>query len=602
MLLLAVFSVIAAVSGALADTTFVCGDVSGVWDTSGSPYYITDSVCVPSGDSLRIGPGVEVIFQGHYKFCVDSAAVLKAIGTAEDSIVFTAEDTTEGYNGLRIYKTEICTLAYCSFTYGKTSYRGGAVSARETEITITHCLFRNNRAIDDSLYGANGGALYLRECYAYILRSTFENNEAIAYGGAIEVFYGVCYVYGSSFYNNKSTWSGSAIRIYTNESSVIIENNIFFGNMGAGYGAVVSCSTSANQEVVIKGNIFVNNKYSGPIYIGWNNTAYIENNIIVDNIHHSVWWRYSGAICCESDTLYMINNTLQGNYNDSSIVTLGFHGKMAVLLNNTFDRPDTGETPIIYVYNDYYSSCSLYIAYCNIDSSRCEVRDTATGAIIWGTGNIDADPLFADTAAGDYHLLDGSPCIDAGAESIYIAIWDTVIYAPTADIDGNPRPFGHAWDIGACESPYSPSWGDAITIGWNLLSYPYTGVEFVSVMYPFADPVVFSFDPAIGYYNLAEVTAGSGYWILSHVDTLIDYIPPGVSSIDDTLIPGWNLLGAVDHVIPLGGISTTPAGLIIGYPWGFNGSTGMYESADSLHPGRGYWFLSSGHGRITVGP
>ena len=31
-----------------------------------------------------------------------------------------------------------------------------------------------------------------------------------------------------------------------------------------------------------------------------------------------------------------------------------------------------------------------------------------------GTGNIDADPIFADTANGNYHLLWNSPCIDAG--------------------------------------------------------------------------------------------------------------------------------------------------------------------------------------------
>ena len=81
------------VFGIAYSQTFVSGAVSGVWDSTGSPFYVTDSVCVPTGDSLRIGPGVEVIFQGHYKFCVDSNAVLKAIGTAADSIIFTAEDT-----------------------------------------------------------------------------------------------------------------------------------------------------------------------------------------------------------------------------------------------------------------------------------------------------------------------------------------------------------------------------------------------------------------------------------------------------------------------------------------------------------------------------
>ncbi len=37
------------------------------------------------------------------------------------------------------------------------------------------------------------------------------------------------------------------------------------------------------------------------------------------------------------------------------------------------------------------------------------------GDTVWaGTGNINTDPMFADTAAGDYSLLPGSPCIDAG--------------------------------------------------------------------------------------------------------------------------------------------------------------------------------------------
>jgi len=47
-----------------------------------------------------------------------------------------------------------------------------------------------------------------------------------------------------------------------------------------------------------------------------------------------------------------------------------------------------------------------------------------------GEGNIDANPMFADPAGGDYHLQLGSPCIDAG----------TNVGAPTEDIEGNPRP------------------------------------------------------------------------------------------------------------------------------------------------------------------
>lgn len=57
--------------------------------------------------------------------------------------------------------------------------------------------------------------------------------------------------------------------------------------------------------------------------------------------------------------------------------------------------------------------------------------------------NQSADPLFADAAAGDYHLAAGSPAIDAGAlDSLSGSI----------DPDGNPRVLGSAPDIGAFET------------------------------------------------------------------------------------------------------------------------------------------------------
>ncbi len=52
-----------------------------------------------------------------------------------------------------------------------------------------------------------------------------------------------------------------------------------------------------------------------------------------------------------------------------------------------------------------------------------------------GTGNIDADPLFVDPVAGDYHLQPGSPCIDT-ADPAYVAPPGEV------DLDGQRR----VWD------------------------------------------------------------------------------------------------------------------------------------------------------------
>jgi hypothetical protein len=56
-----------------------------------------------------------------------------------------------------------------------------------------------------------------------------------------------------------------------------------------------------------------------------------------------------------------------------------------------------------------------------------------------GEGNIDADPLFV--GGGDYHLAAGSPCINTG----------TGAGAPADDLDGDPRPQGVGYDMGADE-------------------------------------------------------------------------------------------------------------------------------------------------------
>ena len=89
-----------------------------------------------------------------------------------------------------------------------------------------------------------------------------------------------------------------------------------------------------------------------------------------------------------------------------------------------------------------------------IDHSDFVTRAPLAGApdsvvISEGAGNITGDPRFANAFAGDYHLLLGSPAIDAGA---------TLDLAFPTDLDGTPRVQGAGPDIGAFETtpPVSP--------------------------------------------------------------------------------------------------------------------------------------------------
>ncbi|NIA09845.1 MAG: hypothetical protein GWP10_08975, partial [Nitrospiraceae bacterium] len=62
------------------------------------------------------------------------------------------------------------------------------------------------------------------------------------------------------------------------------------------------------------------------------------------------------------------------------------------------------------------------------------------GAIITGTVNVWGDPAFVDPDAGDYHIGPGSAARDAGVDA-----------GVATDIDGDPRPWNLAPDIGADE-------------------------------------------------------------------------------------------------------------------------------------------------------
>jgi len=64
------------------------------------------------------------------------------------------------------------------------------------------------------------------------------------------------------------------------------------------------------------------------------------------------------------------------------------------------------------------------------------------GSSVSGTGNIVADPLFVDSANGNYRLAANSPCIDAGAAG------DLDL---SFDLDGNPRVKGRSIDMGCYE-------------------------------------------------------------------------------------------------------------------------------------------------------
>jgi hypothetical protein len=85
------------------------------------------------------------------------------------------------------------------------------------------------------------------------------------------------------------------------------------------------------------------------------------------------------------------------------------------------------------------------------------------GKVLTGTVNVENDPAFVNPTAWNYHLGAGSAAIDAGVDA-----------GITADIDGDPRPQGPGYDIGADEvvTSGSPTYTLTVhTVGQGIVSH-----------------------------------------------------------------------------------------------------------------------------------
>ncbi|MBN2541714.1 T9SS type A sorting domain-containing protein [bacterium] len=501
---------------ATLESTFVCGEVFGRWTADHSPYFVDCELHVPTDSSLIIEPGCSVIFLGHYKFCVDSNALFKAIGTEEDSIIFTAIDTlltdsTGGHHGIRFnYCADVCSLVYCKIEYGNANDGidtlnspndcGGAIRAFYSCISISHCKICHNFAsvsggaidcwhsdfiIEENLIMLNhtdrlGGAFAgVGASSALITKNIIANNSASIAGGLECDFHigSEVSIINNLIKNNSAVNEGGGLRVI--HSDVYIKGNVVVGNSSGYCGGGIELYNSDGE---VTSNLISNNiteQYGGGICIS-NASARIANNIIINNLAE---WDGGGIYCDVHVGSVLINNTIYGNTADRLGGGLYCWSLANLTIANTiFENNDDPEGNEIYIENrDTDYPCSLYISHCVIDPLDCYIESGA-GIILWDSGNIEDDPLFDDDSL--FHLAEGSPCIDAGTEFV-ISPWGDTVYAPYEDFEGDPRPQCEGWDIGADESPFSDITEKQSTLptDWSLTAYPNPFNAEISIYY-----------------------------------------------------------------------------------------------------------------------
>ena len=242
--------------------------------------------------------------------------------------------------------------------------------------------------------------------------------------------------------DNKGTWGGG---IYNYESSPTIENCIFNANTTTILSGGGMCNTDSSNPNLTN-CIFIGNTakyYGGGIYNRVNSSPTIANCIFYGNqtTNHEGG---GGGIGNSNSSPKLINCALSEN----SALNGGPGGGMY----NYQSSPTV--TNCIFWGNTASNSKEIYNAGSNPTVSYCDIEQG--NPVYPGEENIKVDPCFVNDDANNYHLAQGSPCIDRCNPNFNPNPGET-------DIDGEPRKVdgdgngSFIVDIGADEYYWSPA-------------------------------------------------------------------------------------------------------------------------------------------------
>ena len=340
--------------------------------------------------------------------------------------------------GVVLCKNARLELTNCTFVNNDAEWRGGVVDCNDSEAIIEGCTFTGNTAS-----GMHGGAVFARGTTLSISDSTFEENT----GSALEFFDSVVTVTDCTFENNSAD-EGGAVYAYVT-SDVITQTGLrlagctFVKNVATTYGGALC---SYGTRATIDACTFTANAASdngGAIY-NHRSSPTITNCVFDENIAND----FGGAVANNNNSApEILHCTFVANVADSGGAVSSRRQSAPLLSHCIFWSNEADQGSSICVAREttgitYVSKAT--IKYCDVQKGKASTYTETGCTLTWGSGNLEANPLFSGPESGDYHLAIDSPCVDAGDPDYFAAVNPT-------DRDGAARPYGKIVDLGAYE-------------------------------------------------------------------------------------------------------------------------------------------------------
>jgi len=484
----------------LSQTIISGGFVGGIWDKSGSPYLVQGDITVHSDSFLYIMPGTEVRFDAGIG--MDVYGLLKIAGALDDTVLLTAADTAQGWNGLDIYNQVNAGTDSSEIKFAKVQYsgnmglqgQGGAIYLENSaRMIIRNSRLCHNRAesgagvylrnspvnlknllIDQNKAGNKGGGVFCHNSNA-----TFDNihmvfNNSLT-GAGLYLLASDVLVTGSSINHNNSMGGGGGAVLHEGSDGVFSYSSFSWNTAhGSGGGvALLENSMASFNYCSFDGNICIQEQYlaygGGAFITNYDNLPVFSNCIFSYN--HSD--NNGGGLYSESP-VRMLNPLVVHNLaGDSASLGGGglFLGKeYSLILNATFSDNIAVQGSVLYLWAagaDVFNSivwdiilpqekiifldalsfpAKLRICHGTLIDGQTSIGGRGVYSLEYGNEMLDSDPLFS--GAGNYNLTDDSPCIDKGLlDSLAIII-------PPFDLAGNPRVIGDSIDMGCYENQH----------------------------------------------------------------------------------------------------------------------------------------------------
>lgn len=356
---------------------------------------------------------------------------------------------------------------------GGDSDAGGGVYSFGATVTISNCeIFSNTGSTSNR---ANGGGIYIWNSSFTLINNEILSNTASTVGGEGG---GVFITSGSAdishntivgnFASRGSGAGGGGITIVFGSNTslnhnLIMSNTASLNGDGVGGGVYVYDAPAILTGNLIQGNIGSASSTNGGLGGGINiqgNSVILDDNTVINNVAAkdlSVGGQGGGLWVYGCNTIQLTNNVIAGDHANTQGSELWFGGecRQANLIHNTIaDSKGIGQG--IFVAEATLALSNTILSGHSTIGIQVSEGNTATlqatlwngngidycgaGMVMTGTINLFGDPSFVNPDMGDYHIHSGSAAIDSGVEAgVY------------KDIDGNRRPLGLGYEIGADE-------------------------------------------------------------------------------------------------------------------------------------------------------